>query len=59
MNLSTLLSSSKAPNSGKDYHFYINGQTGQIHPSLPISFWRMLFLVLVVTMMSTASIFFA
>jgi len=33
---------------GKEYHFYINGQSGQIHGSRPYSFWKIFFLVLFV-----------
>ena len=31
--------------SGKDYHFYINGQTGVIFGTRPYSFWKIFFLV--------------
>lgn len=34
--------------SGKEYHFYINGQTGNISGTHPISFWKVFFLVLVI-----------
>lgn len=33
---------------GKEYHFYINGQTGTIHGVRPYSFWKIFFLVLFV-----------
>ena len=31
---------------GKEYQFYINGQTGSIHGTRPYSFWKIFFLVL-------------
>ena len=31
---------------GKEYHFYINGQTGTLSGSRPYSFWKIFFLVL-------------
>lgn len=34
--------------SSKEYHFYINGQTGQISGTHPISFWKVFFLVVFV-----------
>ncbi|MFP2995307.1 DNA helicase PriA [Spongiivirga sp. MCCC 1A20706] len=33
---------------GKDYHFHINGQTGQIAGKYPISFWKVFFVILLV-----------
>lgn len=30
---------------GKEYHFYINGQTGQISGKHPVSFWKIFFLI--------------
>lgn len=44
---------------GKNYHFYINGQTGQIHGSHPISFWKIFFLVLGIIIVIAAISFFA
>ncbi|UOB19208.1 DNA helicase PriA [Abyssalbus ytuae] len=34
--------------SGKEYHFYVNGQTGSIYGNYPLSFWKIFFLVLFV-----------
>lgn len=31
--------------SGKDYRFYVNGQTGVLHGTRPYSFWKIFFLV--------------
>jgi len=31
---------------GKEYHFYINGQTGKIHGIRPYSFWKIFLLIL-------------
>ncbi len=31
---------------GKEYHFYINGQTGELSGTRPYSFWKIFFLVL-------------
>lgn len=45
--------------SGKSYHFYINGQTGQIHGSHPISFWKIFFLVLAIILVIAIIGFFA
>lgn len=33
---------------GKEYHFYINGQTGNLSGSRPYSFWKIFFLVVFV-----------
>ena len=32
--------------SGKEYHFYVNGQTGEISGKHPLSFWKIFFLIL-------------
>jgi DNA-directed RNA polymerase subunit RPC12/RpoP len=32
--------------SGKEYNFYVNGQTGAIHGTRPYSFWKIFFLIL-------------
>ena len=34
--------------SGKEYQFYINGQTGVIHGKYPISYWKVAFVVLLI-----------
>ena len=33
---------------GKEFHFYINGQTGKLSGTRPYSFWKIFFLVLLV-----------
>jgi len=33
---------------GKEYHFYINGQTGELSGTRPYSFWKIFFLVLLI-----------
>jgi len=45
--------------SGKNYHFYINGQTGEIHGTHPISFWKIFFLVLAIIVVVALISFFA
>ena len=43
---------------GKDYHFYVNGQTGTLSGTRPYSFWKIFFLVvLVVSLIVLISIF--
>lgn len=34
--------------SEKEYHFYINGQTGNIHGKYPISFWKVFFVIVAI-----------
>jgi len=44
---------------GKDYHFYINGQTGNISGTHPYSFWKIFFLVLLVIVIIAVIAIFA
>ncbi len=44
---------------GRNYHFYINGQTGEIHGTHPISFWKIFFLVLAIIVVVALISFFA
>lgn len=44
---------------GKEYHFYINGQTGNISGTYPYSFWKIFFLVLLVVIVITGIAIFA
>ncbi len=45
--------------SGKEYHFYVNGQTGKISGTHPISFWKIFFLVLFIIVIIAALAVFA
>lgn len=45
--------------SGKEYHFYINGQTGTISGSYPYSFWKIFFLILFIVLIIAAFAIFA
>ncbi len=44
---------------GKEYHFYVNGQTGEISGKHPISFWKIFFLVLFIIVVIALIAFFA
>ncbi|MDH3697804.1 MAG: DNA helicase PriA [Flavobacteriaceae bacterium] len=44
---------------GKNYHFYINGQSGEIHGTHPISFWKIFFLVVAILAIIAIISFFA
>ena len=44
---------------GKEYHFYINGQTGAISGTHPYSFWKIFFLVLFILIVIGIIIIFA
>lgn len=45
--------------SGKEYHFYINGQSGIISGTRPYSFWKIFFLVLFIIVVIAAIAIFA
>ena len=43
---------------GKEYHFYINGQTGTLSGARPYSFWKIFFLVLfIIVIIAVIAIF--
>ncbi|NJB71287.1 DNA-directed RNA polymerase subunit RPC12/RpoP [Saonia flava] len=44
---------------GKDYHFYINGQTGNISGTHPYSFWKIFFLILIILLIILTIAIFA
>ncbi|MFD0863281.1 DNA helicase PriA [Sungkyunkwania multivorans] len=43
---------------GKEYHFYINGQTGTISGKRPYSFWKIFFLVMFILLVIAVIVFF-
>jgi len=43
----------------KDYHFYINGQTGTISGTHPYSFWKIFFLILFIILIIAVIAIFA
>ena len=45
--------------SGKEYNFYVNGQTGAISGTHPISFWKIFFLVLFIILVIVLIVVFA
>ena len=45
--------------SGKEYHFYINGQTGELSGTRPYSFWKIFFLVLFILVIIGIIVIFA
>ena len=44
---------------GKEYRFYVNGQTGKISSTRPYSFWKIFFLVLFIVIIIALFAFFA
>ena len=44
--------------SGKEYRFYVNGQTGKISGTRPYSFWKIFFLVLTIVFIIALFILF-
>ncbi len=44
---------------GKEYHFYINGQTGNISGTRPYSFWKIFFLILFIVLIIALIAIFA
>jgi len=44
---------------GKEYRFYVNGQTGKISSTRPYSFWKIFFLVLFILIVIGGIVFFA
>ncbi|PCJ95346.1 MAG: DNA helicase PriA [Flavobacteriaceae bacterium] len=44
---------------GKEFHFYINGQTGEISGKRPYSFWKIFFLVLLIVVIIAVIAIFA
>jgi predicted RNA-binding Zn-ribbon protein involved in translation (DUF1610 family) len=44
---------------GKEYHFYVNGQTGEIGGARPYSFWKIFFLILFIVLVIVAFAIFA
>ncbi len=45
--------------SGKEYNFYVNGQSGAISGTHPISFWKIFFLVLFILLVIAVIVIFA
>ena len=44
---------------GKEYHFYINGQSGTISGKYPLSFWKIFLLILLLIIIIATIVFFA